>query len=89
MRDLTDGLGFWVIICGLMAVLAFLIICAIEEDKKWQKFKEDNQCKVVAHINGDVFNTYGIDSKGQMTVGIGSTSDKTGYLCNDGITYYR
>lgn len=57
----------------------------IKERKEWEKFKVEHKCKVVAYISGSTFNT--IDAKGN--IGVGATDPKTGWLCDDGITYYR
>ncbi|NOT66708.1 MAG: hypothetical protein HOP06_11945 [Methylotenera sp.] len=72
-----------------VACIVGLGLAIVEAENDWQQFAEAHECKKVAHINGDVFNTFGSDSKGNMTVGIGSMPDKTGWLCNDGVTYYR
>lgn len=40
-------------------------------------------------MSGSTFNTVGVGSNGGVSVGIGSTPDKTGYQCNDGVTYWR
>ena len=74
---------------GIVVVLGLLIVVAYKEDEQWIAFSAAHDCKKVAHIKGEVFNTFGSDSKGNMTVGIGTTSSKTGWLCNDGVTYYR
>jgi hypothetical protein len=70
-------------------VLVLLVIAGIHEQREWNAFKISHKCKVVAHVDGDTFNTYGIGGDGKMTVGIGSTSAKDGWLCDDGITYYK
>lgn len=79
----------WIIGAAIIALLALVVWAAIEDGRKWEAFKAERHCKAVAHIKGDVFNTFGTDSKGGMTIGIGSTPDKTGWLCDDGMTYYR
>lgn len=81
------------IVVGCIAMLLLIsgaaVYLSLEEAKAWQAFKTQHQCKIVTKIRGETFNTVGFDSKGNATVGIGSTSDKTGWLCDDGITYYR
>ena len=81
--------GMAVLLVALTALLAWAILALVENERKWEQFKVDHQCKVVAHIRGDVFNTVGFDGSGNVSVGIGSTPDKTGWLCDDGMTYYR
>lgn len=72
-----------------IVLLVGMVLYVIDDGKKWEAFKVAHECKKVAHITGDVFNTIGIGANGQVSVGIGSTPDKTGWACNDGITYYR
>jgi hypothetical protein len=73
----------------IIGLLGLLVVVVINESRKWEDFKITHNCKIVAHIKGDVFNTFGTDSKGGMTIGVGSTPDKKGWLCDDGITYYH
>lgn len=40
-------------------------------------------------MSGDVTPTVGFDTKGSPTVGVAFESDKVGWKCNDGITYWR
>lgn len=78
----------------IIMVLVFLGIISIffddyKERVQWDKYRTDHACKIVDHIDGYVFNTLGTDAKGNISVGIASTPDKTGWLCDDGITYYK
>lgn len=84
-----DNLILPAILIVCIAVLVLSVFRIIEESNEWESFKQSHNCKVVAQIKGDVFNTFGTDGKGNMTVGVGSTPDKKGWLCDDGMTYYR
>lgn len=66
-----------------------LYLLASQEAREWETFRVAHACKIVAHVDGDSFNTMGITSSGKMAVGFGSTSAKDGWLCNDGITYFK
>jgi hypothetical protein len=66
-----------------------LISLAVYEIRLWDEFREKHKCRVVAHVSGDVINTFGVGANGQVVVGIGVTPSKTGWLCDDGKTYYR
>jgi hypothetical protein len=76
------------IVAGL-AVIGFIGwgFAAIDgiERKKWEKFATAHNCKVVAHMPVESFNT--LDSRGN--VGVGFTSAKDGWQCDDGVTYFR
>jgi hypothetical protein len=86
--DLDDWIGPALAV-ACVALIVLLVWAAIEDERKWDSFKDENHCKQVAHIKGDVFNTFGTDMKGNMTIGVGSTPAKNGWLCDDGMTYYR
>lgn len=55
------------------------------EAEKWEEFKVEHKCKVVAHIRGST--STGFSSSGNIVTV--QEADKTGWLCNDGVTYYR
>lgn len=73
----------------IIALLAWAIHSDREKEREWERFAANHQCREVAKISGEMFNTLSFDAKGNTVVGIGVTSDKTGWLCNDGVTYYR
>ena len=83
----------WMIPAGLIAIIVGLctivVVVAHNQSQQWDAFKVEHKCVAVAHIDGTVFNTVGVDAKGGMVVGIGSTPSKTGWACDDGVTYYR
>lgn len=76
-------------IIAIIVFFTFLIIAMVEEQRKWEKFKVEHNCTKTAHISGTVFNTVGVGSNGQMTIGIGTTPDKDCWSCDDGMTYCR
>lgn len=81
--------------CGAAFVLVFglMIWAMVTEAQEWQAFAASHNCHVTGRVRGDVFTTVApvISSNGSagVAVGIGSTPDKTGYLCDDGVTYWR
>ncbi len=89
-RDLLFiGTTFGIPIMVLSAVLIWGFTELHRNEERWQAFKIEHACKPVARISGSVFNTLSVDGKGAVAIGIGSTPDKTGWLCDDGVTYYR
>lgn len=73
-------------LAGVSIVFMGLSVWALVADANaWEAFKAAHDCKIVGQMSGDVFNTF--DAKGN--VGIGFTSGKTGWSCNDGVTYWR
>lgn len=78
------------IVIAIAACIALLLWLGIRsEHAEWEAFKTIHKCKEVVHISGDVFNTIGVGSNGQVSIGVGATPDKTGWACNDGKTYFR
>lgn len=73
----------------IIVMLIFAIWASVKEVREWAVFKVEHDCKIVANIKGDVFNTINTNANGTVSIGVGITPDKTGWLCNDGITYYR
>jgi hypothetical protein len=73
----------------VLAMFGGLVALMVADDNQWQAYKAAHACKVVAHVTGDVFSTVAPTSNGGIAVGVGTTSGKTGWLCDDGITYFR
>lgn len=87
--DWIAGLLVVTIAFGFVGALALARSAAEEDARHWRDFSAEHNCKQVTKIEGTVSNSYGFDSNGNMTVGIVSTPPKTGWLCDDGVTYYR
>ena len=79
-------MGKEMIFLGVAVVFVAVIVgyADILELNKWNEFKTEHSCKISAHIKGEAFNTF--DGR---NVGVGFTSDKTGWACDDGQTYFR
>lgn len=63
------------------------------EKREWKSFSATHACKVVGRMAGNVSvgNTFTPRGDGSTSVGImvNTTPDKTGWQCNDGVTYWR
>ena len=81
---LMAALGVAFVFCVWMMIVGF----SAEHDR-WERFKVDHQCVVVGKIDGAVFPTTGIGANGQLSFGIGSTPSRTGWKCDDGMTYWK
>lgn len=70
------------------AVCSFIVVGAISlnrDTERWEKFKRDHHCVLVARIPGDT--GFGVSANGQPVVTQGFNRD--GWRCDDGVTYYR
>ena len=92
----NDG---WVgkIILALMVFLVLLIpACiygAIKEQEQWEAYAAQHACKKVGKMSASSQTGvgFGMMSNGQMgtVVTTSTTPSKTGWLCDDGVTYWR
>lgn len=81
------------LIVGLLAFCIAIISAgfyiAVKDQQQWEAFSAQHNCKVVGRMSGDVHTGMAIGPNGQMQTVITSTPDKVGYLCDDGVTYWR
>lgn len=62
-----------------LLLIGLLLLCGCKENEEWEKFKEQHHCKIVAHI----------DSTFSYGRGVVINSPQDGWLCDDGITYFK
>lgn len=83
-----------------LAFIVFLVLLipaaiygAIEEQEQWEEFAASHACKKVGVISGTTQTGVGVGtmSNGQTgtIVTTSTTPSKTGWLCDDGVTYWR
>ncbi|OED35623.1 hypothetical protein AB833_29505 [Chromatiales bacterium (ex Bugula neritina AB1)] len=79
---------------GVLALLLWGVWALVEiRNNEWQAFKEANNCRIVARVKGDVDVGIGtsINSNGDINPVFTTdvSPDMTGWLCDDGVTYWR
>ena len=81
------------IIATIIFILFLIVFVTYKESKQWQEFSQAHNCKKVSYIKGSSNVGYGTSIMPNGQVGVGTViinnPDKTGYLCDDGITYWR
>ncbi len=80
------------LICA--ALIGLLIKAVIVEQREWDAFSVAHECKIVGQAKGHASTGVGFGatgSGGQMgtIITTSRTPDTTGWLCNDGVTYWR
>lgn len=77
----------------LLTLIPICIVAGVQEEKRWNAFQKEHKCKVVGRMSGGVLTGVGtgIGSNGQVGTIVTTTvePDKTGWLCDDGVTYWR
>jgi hypothetical protein len=92
LRDLWDD--GWVgrsILFGTPVILVLMAVGIIADAKQWDAFRKAHDCRIVGKMRGDVVTTVApiIGGNGGVAIGTSVTPDKTGWACNDGVTYWR
>jgi len=90
LRDNWPWFAFAFVI-GALVLLMFS--AAIRDERAWEAFAAAHHCKVVGHVTDSVGTAYGpvVSSSGKIGYAFGTTyvPGKTGYACDDGVTYWR
>lgn len=84
----------------MLALLIFLVLLlptaiygSIKKQEQWDVFATTHACKKVGEMSGSTQTGvgFGMMATGQMGAVITTTStpSKTGWLCDDGVTYWR
>jgi hypothetical protein len=76
------------VVVGVVLIIGVLIHLMVQEEREWREFSSVNRCHIVGKVQGDIGVAPVIGDK-NGGVAIVSTDDKTGYLCDDGVTYWR
>jgi hypothetical protein len=86
----------WNTVAIALVLIVFLgggLWAAIENEKNWQQFAEDNNCRVVEKIRGATGTGFvsGYTGSSGSAGGIVTTTepDRTVYICDDGVRYTR
>ncbi len=76
---------------GLVAVVIVVSIAlAVVDAQQWEKFKAEHNCRKVAEVAPSTSDGYAFNAGKHGTTYITITEPgKTGWLCDDGVTYWR
>lgn len=67
----------WTVIIASAAAFLYVLARGVVQDREeWQRFVIEHHCKVIGEMSGS-------------STGNGYIPAKTGYLCDDGVTYWR
>lgn len=88
LTTFASGMGGIALLGGVISVLVVLVLASDQKEQEWRDWATEH-CKVIEKREGATTTGVGVSLKGQAGVFIGGEPDQTGYLCDDGITYWK
>ncbi|ENC9861417.1 hypothetical protein ABLG29_004811 [Klebsiella variicola] len=88
LTTFASGLAGIALLGGVISVLVVLVLASDQKEQEWRDWATEH-CKVIEKREGATTSGVGVSLKGQAGVFIGGEPDQTGYLCDDGITYWK
>lgn len=87
---------YWLLVVAVLLPVVFMVVgvlVSLEKEKQWQQFKEAHACRLVGVVASQAIPGIGVgfNASGNSTV-VSTTQfipEKEGWLCADGITYWR
>lgn len=100
MKDTEDNLFVGAIagaiggvLCLIGALIYWAAIASERENREWQEFSGAHHCKIVEKRDGNVSigsgYVFGANGKGGVVTTTSVSPSKTGWLCSDGVTYWK
>lgn len=88
LTTFASGLAGVALLGGVISVLVVWVLASDQKEQEWRDWATEH-CKVIEKREGATTTGVGVSLKGQAGVFIGGEPDQTGYLCDDGITYWK
>lgn len=86
---MNDSLAIGLAASALVLVATAAGYFAYQESKQWQQFSTSHNCVKVGEVSGSMTTGYGLETNGQMGMVTTYQAGKTGFKCDDGVTYWR
>ncbi|MBB6577968.1 hypothetical protein HNP33_002036 [Comamonas odontotermitis] len=78
---------------ALLLIAAMVLLMEFSVDRKrrheWETFKTANECKVISKTDSVRLSGSSTGTSDQPVNAQTTTPSKTGWICKDGITYYK
>jgi len=78
-----------VLVSGVVSSFLFIFFVAYLDAIIWNNFVEIHSCVIIGEVSGSSSFGYGITYNGKFGTVSTYTPGKTGYSCDDGVTYWR
>lgn len=79
----------WAAVLTILGLLALCFYGLYLGEKEWEQFRVEHNCKIVGKQSSTVAPGVGVSGNGNAVSTVTVIPGKTGYLCDDGITYWR
>lgn len=79
-------MSYWIV--GAIVLIGGVIWLAVAEEASWQTYAQAH-CTVTGKVSGSTSTGWGIGANGKGGMVTTYTPGKTGYTCDDGVTYWR
>lgn len=89
MTDWFENLVWGLLVLAIVVCIPLALVAGHNEKQEWEAFKASHNCKVTSRIDGSVMPTFAMDTSGKAVYGMTTTPSKTGWTCDDGVTYYK
>jgi len=83
------GRSLLAIFASIIPLISLIIWAGLQSDRAWALFKIEHNCRIVGKMSGDVITSFGPVTGGGVAMSVGATPGKTGWQCDDGMTYWR
>ncbi|MBS7697837.1 MULTISPECIES: hypothetical protein [unclassified Chelatococcus] len=74
---------------GMVGLFGFLALAVWQDQQNWERFAIAHNCKVVGKATPSAGFGYGVATDGSLNFQTITIPGKTGFLCDDGVTYWR
>jgi len=83
---------YWLIVVGVtvgLGLSALIVVAAASERREWMRFRDAHHCRLIGHMDGSCSTGVGVSSNGSAVMTTSCDPDKDGWLCDDGMTYWK
>lgn len=87
LPDWSD-VGRFMLVLSILLIIGLILWGSYLEFQQWEKFKTDHACVVTGRIAPSSSVGVGVGTNGSPAVVLISEPGKTGWLCDDGVTYW-
>lgn len=92
MGDWIDdhiGLVMGLAIAAALGVFVLGVVASVNSHDKWEAFRVEHNCRITGRMDGSTDIGFGLSTSGSLVTTTTSTPSRTGWTCDDGVTYWK